>query len=212
MRGDVAPGALNGLARRVILSERERVYMADSKSGGGDVREALWGVPRKLRPAYAILFVGQALAGIAYRAWHETAVVTHDTFLETAESILKSHPAIGAIAAFNTFVLMEVYDFMLGTSRWIQERFIDPLEERGREAGRKEGIAAGREEGIVAGREEGIAAGREEGIAAGREEGIAAGREEAIAEANRLQSEWQRRREDAAARGEPFDEPPPTFG
>ena len=141
-----------------------------------------------------------ALAGIAYRAWHETAVVTQDTFLETAEAILKSHPAIGAIAAFNTFVLMEVYDFMLGTSRWIQERFIDPLEEKGREAGRAEGI------------EEGIAAGREEGIAAGREEGIVAGREEAIAEANRLLSEWQRRREDAAARGEPFDEPPPTFG
>ena len=131
-------------------------------------------------------------------------MVTHDTFLETAESILKSHPAIGAIAAFNTFVLMEVYDFMLGTSRWIQERFIDPLEERGREAGRKEGIVAGREEGIVAG--------REEGVVAGREEGIAAGREEAIAEANRLLSEWLRRRDDAAARGEPFDEPPPTFG
>ena len=76
--------------------------------------------------------------------------------------------------------MMEVYDFMLGTSRWIQERFIDPLEEKGREAGIKEGIAAGREEGIVA------------------------GREEALAEANRLLSEWQRRREDAAARDEPF--------
>lgn len=166
--------------------------MANSKPDRGNVREALWGVPRKLRPAYAILFVGQALAGIAYRAWHETAVVTQDSFLETAEAILKSHPAIGAIAAFNTFVLMEVYDFMLGTSRWIQERFIDPLEEKGREAGRAEG--------------------REEGIVAGREEGIVAGREEAIAEANRLLSEWQRRREGAAERGEPFDEPPPTFG
>lgn len=154
--------------------------MADAKSGGsGDVREALWSVPRRLRPAYAISFVGQSLAGIAYRAWHETVVVTHDSFLETAEAILRDHPIIGAIAAFNTFILMEVYDFMLGTSRWIQERFIDPLKERKIEEGRKEGITMGREA--------------------------------ALAEANRLQSEWLRRRDDAAARGEPFDEPPPTF-
>ncbi len=48
---------------------------------------------------------------------------------------------------------------------------------------------------------------REKGRAEGREEG----REEGIATANAAWRAWNRRRLDAEAKGEPFDEPPPDY-
>ena len=64
-----------------------------------------------------------------------------------------------------------------------------------------EGRAEGRTEGIA----EGIAEGKAEGIAEGRAEGIAEGR----AERDRQWAAWNQRRAEAAAKGEPFHEPPP---
>ena len=55
------------------------------------------------------------------------------------------------------------------------------------------------------GKAKGIAEGRAEGIAEGRAEGIAEGR----AKVYREIADWDRRRREAAARGEEFSEPPP---
>ena len=55
------------------------------------------------------------------------------------------------------------------------------------------------------GKAEGIAEGIVEGIA----EGIAEGRAEGRAEVYREIADWDRRRKEAAARGEEFSEPPP---
>ena len=52
---------------------------------------------------------------------------------------------------------------------------------------------------------EGRAEGRTEGIAEGKAEGIAEGR----AERDRQWAAWNQRRAEAAAKGEPFHEPPP---
>ncbi len=49
------------------------------------------------------------------------------------------------------------------------------------------------------------AEGRREGKAEGREEGLQQGRQAALAEVR----DWDRRRREAEARGEIFDEPPP---
>ena len=49
---------------------------------------------------------------------------------------------------------------------------------------------------------------RREGV----EAGIALGREEGRSESNARWRAWNERREKAAERGEPFDEPPPYFG
>ena len=72
-----------------------------------------------------------------------------------------------------------------------------------------EGIAKGKAEGIAegkaAGEAEGIAKGKAEGIA----EGIAEGEAKGIAERDRVWTAWNNRRLDAAAKGHPFDEPPP---
>ena len=67
--------------------------------------------------------------------------------------------------------------------------------------GKAEGIA----QGIAQGKAEGIAEGITEGIAQGKAEGKAEG----IAERDREWADWNNRRLDAAAKGQPFDEPPP---
>ena len=51
---------------------------------------------------------------------------------------------------------------------------------------------------------------REEGREQGREEGREQGREEAAAQVNAQWRDWLRRRTEAEAKGEPFDEPPPS--
>ena len=65
--------------------------------------------------------------------------------------------------------------------------------------------AKGKAEGIAQGKAEGKA----EGIAQGKAEGIAEGKAEGIAERDREWTDWNNRRLDAAAKGQPFDEPPP---
>ena len=75
------------------------------------------------------------------------------------------------------------------TAMWIRLRFLEPLKERQRAEGRVEGIAEG----------------RVEGLAEGRVEGLAEGRAEMITEIK----DWDRRRRDTEARGEPFLETPP---
>ena len=67
--------------------------------------------------------------------------------------------------------------------------------------------AEAREEGRAEGRDEGRAEGRAEGRMEGREEGRAEERARSFAE----WSAWNRRREEAARRGERFAEPPPSL-
>ena len=52
---------------------------------------------------------------------------------------------------------------------------------------------------------------REEARLEGRHEGRQEGREEGISEAHAAWGEWNRRRMEAEANGEPFAEPPPDF-
>ena len=88
-------------------------------------------------------------------------------------------------------------------ANYLRQNLLEPLKERQRregwEEGRRLGIAIGRAEGFPIG----YAEGREEGLATG----IALGRSESDAKWRA----WNERRERAAARGEPFDEPPPSF-
>ena len=76
--------------------------------------------------------------------------------------------------------------------------------------GRVEGLAEGRVEGLAEGRVEGLAEGRVEGLVEGRVEGLAEGRVEGVSDADQEWEAWLTRREIAVAKGEPFDEPPPS--
>ena len=79
--------------------------------------------------------------------------------------------------------------------------FMDERAQRIAQAEAK-GKAEGKAEGIAEGKAEGIA----EGIAEGKAEGIAEG----IVKRDREWTAWNKRRLDAAAKGQPFDEPPPS--
>ena len=80
-------------------------------------------------------------------------------------------------------------------ANYLRQNLLEPLKERQRREGWEEGW------------ETGVAIGREEGFAIGYAKGIALGRSESDAKWRA----WNERREKAAARGEPFDEPPPDF-
>ena len=59
-------------------------------------------------------------------------------------------------------------------------------------------------------RAEGLEEGRAEGLEEGRAEGLEEGRVEGIAVTHRQWQGWNARRMEAEAKGEPFNEPPPT--
>ena len=67
-----------------------------------------------------------------------------------------------------------------------------------------------RAEAAEQGRTEGLEQGKAEGLEQGRTEGLEQGIEQGIAEALRQCQEWNARRMEAEAKGEPFDEPFPT--
>ena len=71
---------------------------------------------------------------------------------------------------------------------------------------RAQRLAKAKAEGIAEGKAEGIAEGEARGIAKGITEGEARG----TAERDRVWTAWNERRLAAAAKGQPFDEPPPS--
>ena len=109
----------------------------------------------------------------------------------------------------------------------LRRTLLEPLKERQRMEGYREGLAIWRAEGrkiaragmIETARAEGLAIGRAEGIAIGRKIGRAEWLAEEREQALKLGSDmvdaawtaWNARRERAAARGEPFDEPTPSL-
>ena len=157
-------------------------------------REPALTVRKEARPFYAALFVLQTFGLIARRFYIALMEQSEDTFwqalsaavndgkvLDIAAVSLSELERDGAKAVISTIVLMEVWDAMMATRDTVN----DWLQKR-REKARVEGIAEGRAEGIAEGRAEGRTVERAKWQA------------------------WYGRWEDARARNEPFDEPPPS--
>lgn len=106
---------------------------------------------------------------------------------EVVEAAMAHIPAVTALDIPVTFTLMEVIQRLMVTYDYLMNKYVRPLQEKQREEGRARGLAEG------------------------RAEGKAQGRAEAEAEFRQLVGEWNRRRLAAAARNEPFDEPPPLL-
>ena len=104
---------------------------------------------------------------------------------------------LAAVAVPGAVVLTEIARWVMVLAAWLENRL---------ERSREEYRARIGEEARVAG----LAAGRVAGLAEGRVAGLAEGRAEARAETDREWEGWLTRREAAAARGEPFAEPPPS--
>ena len=74
---------------------------------------------------------------------------------------------------------------------------------------KNEGLNEGRDLGRTEGHTEGFAEGRSEGLNEGLNKGIDLGRDEGRDEKQQEWAAWNARRLEAAAKGEPFNEPPP---
>ena len=148
-----------------------------------------------------------AIQGIAWAAfvyWNESGKHAHwaDTAQVVGEKTWAALPAFFITSAI-ILVIIQKGGRMVLTFVDERRKRIEKAQAEARAEGREEGRAEGR----VEGHEEGHAEGRAEGRVEGRAEGRAEGREEIYAE----WSDWNRRREEAARRGERFGEPPPSL-
>jgi hypothetical protein len=129
------------------------------------------------------MFTVLASIGIGYLVWYEITQRTEDTVYDTIMNITLGLGPIAIGAAAIGVIITEVLRFSMVMAEYFAKKVLEPSIERTRERLRKQA----------------------------REEGREKGREEANAEANAKVQAWNRRRLDAEARGERFDEPPPQF-
>ena len=151
------------------------------------------------------IFVFSALV-IAYNilvGWYE--IEQGKGFTETCIAIVGHMTNCLPYAFFLTMVGFEIGGWLMIKYRM----FMDERAQRIAKA-KAEGIAEGKAQGITEGKAQGITEGKAQGIAQGKAEGIAEGKTEGIAERDREWTAWNGRRLDAAAKGQPFDEPPPS--
>jgi len=202
-------------------------------------RQSIWSVSSTWGTAFFPIFSVSTLATscmiVAYLIANRGDAALMETYMKIAEKVFTNGAALG----LTIYSITEAMETAMVFANYLRQNLLEPLKERQREEGREEmreeareareegraeGIKIGREERTArereGGRENGTARGREEGrengIAREREERTALGREEWL-ELGSLRTElkwrsWNERRERAAASGEPFDEPPPSFG
>ena len=117
----------------------------------------------------------------------------HESVQNVTKDISSFVPVGGAIVAMiigGIDLMMLLADFIQAQREKRIEAAKAVAKEEGREEGRAEGIAEGKAEGIVEGKAEGIAEGK--------------------AEERELWIAWNNRRLEAEAKGQAFNEPPPS--
>ena len=171
-------------------------------------RQSIWSVSATWGTAFFAVFGVLTLATscmiTAYLIANRGDAALMETYMLIAEKVFTNGAALG----LTIYSITETMETTMVFANYLRQNLLEPLKERQREEGIEEGIEIGR----AREREERTAREREEG----REEGIPRGSEEWI-ELGSLRNElkwrsWNERRERAAASGEPFDEPPPSFG
>ena len=148
------------------------------------------------------IFLAQVIVFYIIVGHHE--IGKGNGFAETLIAIFGHVALFIPVAIFHTMVFTEV-------GGWLMIKYQMFMDERAQRIASAEakGKAEGIAQGIAQGKAEGIAQGKAAGIAEGKAEGIAEGKAEGIAERDREWTDWNNRRLDAAAKGQPFDEPPP---
>ena len=189
-------------------------------------RESIWSILSRWRTLYFSLFAIQNIAGISLLCWYEITQNTGDSAVETALAILKGSGMIGAGSASTTLTIMETARTIMviaaSLESWLKKRERARIERRVAEAVAKataevtesvtaEVTAAVTERVREEIREETRARVQEEIREETRARVLEEIREETLAEVNSAWSQWNRRRLEAAANGQPFDEPPPDF-
>ncbi len=145
-------------------------------------RESIWSVSRRWKAVYFPLFTTLTIIGSGYVVWHG---VTHrpqgDVHDAIVAIILRLAPTV-IVSAGASIVVTELGRYAAMLSDILREKT-------------DKWIAKSRRED------------REKAAA----QGLAQGRAEGRAERQELWQEWNQRRLEHEARGEPFDEPPPSL-
>ena len=149
-----------------------------------ELRVSVMSVNERWWYAYLVACFAQMAGWTAMVAWHEAVYGSHTHAIEFLRAVGRDSSHMVQMFVLNTIGIVELGRLIMVLAQGIADR----LKER-REKFKAELIAEGMAEGMA------------EGIA----EGIAEGRAELAAEI----ADWNRRRLDAEARGEKFDEPPP---
>ena len=156
--------------------------MEQRRHAPNDERESMWSVSKRFAKVYFALFSAIGTLGIAWTIWYETV---HNSagksWYDVVDGIIQKFPPVILGAAFISFVITEALVVLYSIYR-------DRMEKKA--------------EKIFA---EGVA----RGIAEGEARGIAQGKAQGVAEGIALIEDYYRRKSDAEARGEPFDEPYP---
>ena len=91
-------------------------------------RASVWSVSEGWLTAYFILFTIQFIAGVSLVVWYETAVVTHDSAIETLMNILWRAGPIPILSASTSYIFAEGGRLTMVISNWVERK----LEERER--------------------------------------------------------------------------------
>lgn len=152
-------------------------------------RESIWSVTRTRRALYFGLFSLYAVAGIGFLIWFHVFERQTDNWAERILSITQGIGVNTVGAAGLALLTIEGPKTFMVLADYIEERWVKPLRERNRAA------AEARRVKIRAEAEAREARIRAEGAARNHTAWVA----------------WNRRRMDAEARGESFDEPTPEL-
>lgn len=150
------------------------------------LRMSIWSVTADMMPAYLILFDILAIIGVGYVAWYHTLELTTDSIHATIWGIITGVVTVGVASAIISILILETGKYAMIVGTYFERKFKHR-------------------------REQELAAARAEASAAARAEGRVEGRGTGIAEFNALIDEWEKRRDEATEKGEPFDEPIPRM-
>jgi hypothetical protein len=153
-------------------------------------RESIWSISPRWRTVYFTLFVIQNVAGISLVCWFEIFHRTEDSLIQTILNIIQGSGQITVGSAGITLTLTEGARLIMvlgeQLDRWFKKREQDRVDRA-------------------------VAATIAKATAKATAEATAKATAEATAETQRKWTEWNNRRMDAEAMGEPFDESPPSF-
>ena len=156
-------------------------------------RESVWSVARAWLPWCLALIFLLTFVWTGFVAWVQITTGSHPSVGPLVETIVIKGASGVPLILVISIAAVTIADIAGGaivvTYRYLNNKFVEPLRRQLREEGKKEGREEGREEGKKEGRKEGVTVGE--------------------MQANQRWRDWLRRRDEAQAKGEPFDEPPP---
>ena len=160
----------------------------ENERGSIGFAEWLWPVSNNIKAIYFVLTSISIIIVLAFRGWYEMYKVASQPGLgEVVIEVIAFSPAAGFFSMFVMSIAVAGGMTVFGKSMF------------------RQGVIIGEERGEKRGEARGIEIGEARGEARGIEIGEARGTSKSLYAAG----DWYRRKTDAEARGEPFDEPPP---